>query len=159
MTGTIQVKEKMYDDVYLSECWIEFVNAKQSDDPEPHGPYEKSHDFINNLHCIKNYCNFFDKLEVDGSIEDGDCYILTYDNCSRSAYYGKGLYCNEIKELMENISKLCNQYGYLFDATVKVFDDGDIVLYLIVHDNQVNDITDKINKVIEEEKSKIMSTV
>jgi hypothetical protein len=127
----------MYDCVHLQRSAIEFVNAK------------RSNSFIKKLHSIKNFSTFFDKLEVDGLIEDGDSFELTYDD--------KGLDYNEIRALIEDISKLCNEYGYLHDATVKVLYDGRFLLYLVVHDNLINDITDKINKVMEEEERRAIN--
>lgn len=127
----------MYDVVHLEISKIKFIKVK------------KSEEFIEELNKINNFDQFFDKInksEID-EIEDGDYCELTYDN--------KGLTCESIKELMKDLVELCEDYGCLYNAKVAVYDDGYFLLYLIIIDNKIYDISDEIHKIIRKEENKI----
>ena len=118
----------MYDCVHLRDACIKFNSANK---------YKK---FVECLNSIENYLEFFDCFEVDSKVKKGDRYELTYHELHIS--YDK------VKKLIGDMIDLCDNYGCELNLTIKIYDDGDFLLYLIAKDNKIYDITSKINKSI-----------
>ena len=124
----------MVDLVHLSNSFIKFTNIK------------KCNKFVKQLNGIENFLDFFDKFEISADIKKNDMYELMYNDT---------ISCKAIEELINDIIDLCEDYGHKLTLKIKVFDDGEILLYLIVIDNKIYDIGDKINKYIEHKENKI----
>ena len=100
--------------------------------------------FVDKLNSIEKFTDFFDLFRTNVTVKKNDCYELTYNPISE-------LSDDEIVELIQNIIELCNQYKNILSLTIKIFDDGDFILYSIVKNNKYIDITDSINDAIKKE--------
>ena len=115
----------MYNCVHLQNSYIRFCDSK------------KSCEFVEEINEIDNFHNFFDHFEISEHVENNDCYELTYD--------GRGLSSGCIVELINDVISLCKNFNCELNLTIKIFDDGIFLLYLIVCDNQVYEISSRIN--------------
>lgn len=96
--------------------------------------------FLKKLNKINNFLEFFDEWPIEESDYDGEGrYELTHHNNGK-------LDCDDIMKLLEKIVKLCEKYGQSLDITVKVFDDGMFLMYLYIVENEICDVSLKINK-------------
>ncbi len=103
---------------------------------------EKVDKFQKEISQIAGFSEFFDKFKISKNIEDGDGYELTYHNSG-------GLSVESIETLIKDIISLCKKYGYKFDFTIKILEDGLFFLYWIVKNNKIIDATNEINELID----------
>src|SRR5438045_1015958 len=103
----------MYAYIHLEKSYIIFLDIK------------KSHKFVSQLKKIDNFADFFDNFNVSKEIKDDDCYSLTYKPNS-------DLSEDSIINLIHKIILLCKKYNYELNLKIKIFDDGQFLLYLIV---------------------------
>ncbi|AVL94304.1 hypothetical protein mvi_944 [Megavirus vitis] len=125
----------MYDYICITTNYIKFTTTKNSKK------------FIRKLNEIENFLEFFDEFEINDELKKGDCYEITYGIRQLS-------YCHMIK-LINDIIKYCKKYGNEFNTNIKIFYDGYFILCLIVKNNILYDLTDKINNSIQDIESNI----
>ncbi|ANB51084.1 hypothetical protein [Powai lake megavirus] len=125
----------MYDYISITTNYIKFTNTKN---------YKK---FIRKLNKIENFLEFFDEFKIDDELKKGDCYEITYG--TRQLSY------DDMIKLINNIIKCCKKYGNEFNTNIKIFYDGYFILCLIVKNNILYDLTNKINNSIQNIESNI----
>ena len=125
----------MYNCIHLEQSYIQITNV---------ATYKK---FVLELNAIENFTEFFDSFQTDPIVKELDCVELTYNPNTELNY-------DEIIQLVQDMIQLCDiWYRYNLCLTIKIFDDGEFLLYLIVNNNKYHDITNKINRVIKLEKA------
>lgn len=116
----------MHDCIHLRNSYIKFNQISH---------YKK---LVNELNEIDNFLELFDYFEVEPDIKKNDSYELTYHKSDLSV--------EQIMKLINDIIELCDQYENVLTLTIKIIDDGSFMLYCIITDNVINDVTNKINK-------------
>ena len=129
----------MYDCVHLEDSYIKFTKSDS----------DYLWYFIEGLNSIENFNKFFDEFDTICKIEEeNESYELTYHNDGN-------LNSDEILYLIENIIRLCTGYKHTLNLTLKIFDDGQFIKYLIIIDNEIYDVTNKINNLIRFEENNL----
>lgn len=121
----------MSDYVILKESMITFNSRKNHDQ------------FIKQLNDIKYFLDFFDCLQIGNKIKKGDNYELTY-HADHSCELG----ASQLYKLITRIIHLCKKYNNSLSITMISFNDTEMELYLVVKNNKIYDIGNKINKSI-----------
>jgi hypothetical protein len=105
--------------------------------------------FVEKLNKIPNFLKFFDKWG-NNKLEQGMGYELTYHGV---------LSCELIEELIKNIIELCKEYECVVEFTIKIFDDGEFLLYWIITENTIHDVTYDINQSMRQIENKILGPI
>ena len=118
----------MYSCVHLENSYIRIGNID----------YDNLWGFIEDLNELEYFKNFFYNFGQDYEINQNKSYELTYHNDGDLDY-------NQILNLITTIVQICKRYQNFLNLTIKIFDDGLFLMYIMVINNEIFDITDKIN--------------
>ena len=128
----------MYDSIILVDSFIEFINIDKYDE------------FTQKLNYTNKFLTFFEKIKINGLIKKNDIHKL---NINFDEYHT--ILLDDIEQLIININNLCKKYGQFLSLKLKIVDDGEFLMYIIIKKNKINDIADKINKYITIQEKKL----
>lgn len=123
---------------YLSSSFIRVLNHDTIDD------------FLSEIDSIPNINKYFKYEYVSDDIENNRLYEITdvYSGSDPDEEIGV------VKEVVQNLIKVCDKHFNQANLTIKIFGHNDFDLYLIVIDNQLKDITDRVRQLLFKEEKK-----
>lgn len=101
---------------------------------------EQNRKFIKELNNIHNFYKIFKEWELT-IYKSGESYELLIDDDGQ-------LIMKEILTIITDMVKLSKKYNNQVKLTLKIFDNGIFLAYLIIVDNHMNEISQEVNKLM-----------